>query len=87
MKVCFHTSDIFAMKPIKERKKYFDLCHKEALKRSLICKCIIENKAWTLELWGTKCQFLKYYWKTLIWHHEDGWSGVKRFISFSLAKN
>lgn len=82
VKVYFHTGDFFTMKSIEKRKEYFDFCREKALKSGLICRCILKDKIWTLELRGTKYQFLKYYWTTLILRHDDGWNGYKRFISF-----
>lgn len=64
-KICIHTYDIFDIKDATMRSRYFDFCHKKALNCGLVCRCIIRDSFTKLELWGTKRQFLKYYFQTM----------------------
>lgn len=65
-KTCIHTKDIFNIKDTEKKMKYFNSCHKKALKCGLTCRCIIDQPFMELELWGSKWQFIKYYVNTLL---------------------
>ncbi len=80
-KTGFHTYDIFNNEDVVTRWKYFNFCHKKALNCGLVCRCNIKDSVPKLELWGTKCQFLKYYLQTLT-KCQYKLEGVKRCISF-----
>lgn len=82
----FYTYDIFNIKDVTTRWKYFNFCHKKALNCGLVCRCIIKDSFMKLELWGTKRQFLKYYLQTMT-KCEYKWEGVKRFVSFLFEKD
>lgn len=82
-KIGFHTYDIFDIKDNDTRKKMFDSCHKKALKCGLQCRCIIDRD-WRLELWGFKCQFIKYYLITLFENVSKTY-GIKRLVSFIIV--
>ena len=79
-KTYFHTYDIFNNEDITERTRYFNSCHKAALRCGLTVKCIMEDEYPKLELWGNKSQFVKYYIKTLLKcvHKYDG---IKRLMT------
>ena len=51
-KIYFHTYDIFNNEDITERMRYFNSCHKAALRCGLTVKCIMEDEYPKLELWG-----------------------------------
>ena len=51
-KTYFHTYDIFNNEDITERMRYFNSCHKAALRCGLTVKCIMKDKYPKLELWG-----------------------------------
>ena len=76
----FHTYDIFNIKDVEKRMRYFDSCRKVALKCGLTVRCIIKDKYPKLELWGTKSQFVKYYINTLL-NCSYKFDGIKRIIS------
>lgn len=78
-KVRIHTRDIFNFNNARGMK-YFDLCHKEALKCGLTCRCITDQPFMSLELWGRKGSFIKYYTKTLLICKKKT-DGIKRLIS------
>ena len=81
-KTMFHTYDVFDIKDSKTRWKWFDICHNQALKCGLTCRCFIENPHFLkLELWGSKQQFIKYYFITLA-KTERKLEGIKRLMSF-----
>lgn len=65
-KIRFHTYDIFNIKDVEKTIRYFNSCHKAALKCGLTVRCITEDECLKLELWGTKSQFVNYYIKTLL---------------------
>ena len=79
-KIYFHTYDIFDNEDVTKRMRYFNSCHKAALRCGLTVKCIMKDKYPKLELWGTKSQFVKYYIKTLLKcvHKYDG---IKRLMT------
>ncbi len=80
-KIEFYTYDIFNIDNPIIRQKYFDFCHKTALKCGLVCRCAIDKPFEGLELWGTKYQFIKYYFKTIT-KNQSKINGIKRVISF-----
>ena len=65
-KTYFHTYDIFNNEDVTERMRYFNSCHKAALRCGLEVRCIMKEEYPKLELWGTKSQFVKYYIETLL---------------------
>jgi len=77
----FRTTDIFYIEGAEKGFKYFNLCHKKALKCGLVCKCIIDGSVLKLVITGTKYQFLKYYLHTLC-ENECKWDGIKRIALF-----
>ena len=79
-KTHFYTRDIFDNKDVTERMRYFNSCHKAALRCGLTVRCIMKDKYPKLELWGTKSQFVKYYTKTLL-KCEHKCDGIKRFMA------
>lgn len=79
-KIQFHTYDIFNIKDVEKRMRYFDLCHEAALRCGLTVRCIMKDKYPRLELWGTKSQFIKYYIKTLL-KCEYKHDAIKRIIT------
>lgn len=79
-KTNYHTYDYFTYKNAKQNKRCFDYCHKVALECGLACMCKIGDQHHPkLYLWGTKYQFLKYYFRTLTKNH--GVVGVKRLLA------
>lgn len=79
-KTKFHTYDIFDIKDDDRRKKMFDSCHKKALKCGLQCRRIVDPDL-SLELWGCRHQFIKYYLITLF-ENVNKIDGFKRLMSF-----
>ena len=79
-KIYFHTYDIFDNEDVTERMRYFNSCHKAALRCGLTVKCIMTDKYPKLELWGTKSQFVKYYIKTLL-KCAYKYDGIKRLMT------
>ena len=79
-KNCIRTSDIFNFEDEKKRMKYFDFCREAALKCGLMCKCHVNGIKTTLFMWGSKRQFIKYYFITLF-KTKYKVDGVKRIIS------
>ena len=79
-KTYFHTYDIFNNVDITERMRYFNSCHKAALRCGLTVKCIMKDEYPKLELWGTKFQFVKYYTKTLL-KCVYKYDGIKRLMT------
>lgn len=79
-KTYFHTYDIFNNEDVTERMRYFNSCHKAALRCGLTVRCIMKDKYLKLELWGTKSQFVKYYIKTLL-KCVYKYDGIKRLIT------
>lgn len=84
-KTKFHTYDFFDFEDAEKAMKFFNFCHKKALGSGLTCKCIIDDQFPTLELWGTKYQFVNYYLQTLT-KCEHVLDGVKCLLSFLLEK-
>lgn len=80
-KTMYHTIDIFDNVNPVTRMRYFDFCHKRALDIGLICKCSLKDRSSKLEMWGTKCQFLRYYLETLL-KCDYKMKGFKRWFSF-----
>lgn len=79
-KTYFHTYDIFNNEDVTERMRYFNSCHKAALRCGLTVKCIMKDKYPKLELWGAKSQFVKYYIKTLL-KCVYKYDGIKRLMT------
>lgn len=79
-----HTYDIFDIKDVKINKKYFNFCHKEALRCGMQCRCYIKQPYMKLELWGNKYQFIKYYLNTLS-KCSHKMNGVKRLASIIVS--
>lgn len=75
----YHTYDTFGndIKGIR----YFNFCRLKALDCGLTCRCIVENNAPKLEMWGNKHQFLKYYTIT-VFKCDKKFNGIKRIIEF-----
>ena len=81
----YHTEDVFYNKNKENRIKWLIRCRRIALKCGLTCRCIdVEGDTPKLEMWGTKRQFLKYYFKTLKFDAEII-DGVKRWFDFLLS--
>lgn len=78
-KIRFHTCDIFNIKDVEKKMRYFNSCHKAALKCGLTVGCITEDECLKLKLWGTKSQFVNYYIKTLL-KCSYKFDGIKRII-------
>lgn len=78
----FHTFDIFDNENLQTGIEYFKYCYGKALDCGLICKCILnEHEYPQLELWGTKTQFIKYYFVTLS-KCDYKIEGIKRLLKF-----
>lgn len=79
-KTYIHTRDIFDISDQNIRGRYFDFCYNKALECGIECRCYVESNVPNIELWGSKCQLIKYYLVTLTKcsHKLDG---VKRLIS------
>ena len=78
--ICFHTYDIFNNEDVTKRMRYFNSCHKAALRCGLTVRCIMKDKYPKLELWGTKSQFIKYYIKTIL-KCVYKYDGIKRLMT------
>ena len=57
-KTYFHTYDIFDNEDVTERMRYFNSCHKAALRCGLTVRCIMKDKYPKLELWGPNLNLL-----------------------------
>lgn len=80
-KTYIHTCDIFDEKSRKDRIDHYKFCYRKALKCGLTCKCFIDVDEPRLELSGTKRQFVKYYWLTLL-KTDYKIGGIKRLTKF-----
>lgn len=80
-KTYIHTCDVFNHGDEGARQRCFISCYKKALLNRGLINCVhYEDDRITLELWGTKYQFIKYYLLTLL-KTEHKVDGVKRLIS------
>ena len=80
-KIYIKTSDIFNYKDEVKRMKYFDFCHKKALKCGLICRCHIDGVNTKLFIEGSKWDIIKYYLITVFKTEDDTIDAVKRIVS------
>ena len=80
-KIYIKTSDIFNYKDEVKRMKYFDFCHKKALKCGLICRCHIDGVNTKLIIEGRKWDILKYYLITVFKTEDDTIDAIKRIVS------
>ena len=80
-KIYIKTSDIFNYKDEVKRMKYFDFCHKKALKCGLICKCHIDGVNTKLFIEGSKWNIIKYYLITVFKTEDDTIDAIKRIVS------
>lgn len=80
-KIYIKTSDIFNYKDEVKRMKYFDFCHKKALKCGLICKCHIDGVNTKLFIEGSKWNIIKYYLTTVFKTEDDTIDAIKRIVS------
>ena len=80
-KVYIKTSDIFNYKDEVKRMKYFDFCHKKALKCGLICRCHIDGVNTKLFMEGSKWDIIKYYLITVFKTEDDTIDAIKRIVS------
>ena len=80
-KVYIKTSDIFNYKDEVKRMKYFDFCHKKALKCGLICRCHIDGVNTKLFIEGSKWDIIKYYLITVFKTEDDTIDAIKRIVS------
>ena len=80
-KIYIKTSDIFKYKDEVKRMKYFDFCHKKALKCGLICRCHIDGVNTKLFIEGSKWDIIKYYLITVFKTEDNTIDAIKRIIS------
>lgn len=80
-KIYIKTSDIFNYKDEVKRMKYFDFCHKKALKCGLICRCHIDGVNTKLFIEGSKWDIIKYYLITVFKTEDDTIDAIKRIVS------
>ena len=80
-KIYIRTSDIFEYKDEVKRMKYFDFCHKKALKCGLICRCHIDGVNTKLFIEGSKWDIIKYYLITVFKTEDDTIDAIKRIVS------
>ena len=80
-KIYIKTSDIFNYKDEVKRMKYFDFCHKKALKCGLICRCHIDGVNTKLFIEGSKWDIIKYYLITVFKTEDDTIDSIKRIVS------
>ncbi|MDO5399001.1 MAG: hypothetical protein Q4G33_13845 [bacterium] len=84
-KIRIKTGDVFNIKSENIRQKYFDYCHKKALKCGIQCIAdITEEGFMILKMTGSKTQLVKYYLITLFktTHKADG---IKRLFSIIMT--
>ena len=84
-KVYIRTYDIFAYKDEVKRMKYFDFCHKKALKCGLICQCHIDGVNTKLFIEGSKLNIIKYYLITAFKTEDNVMDAIKRTSSLILT--
>ena len=84
-KVYIRTYDIFAYKDEVKRMKYFDFCHKKALKCGLICRCHIDGVNTKLFIEGSKLNMIKYYLVTVFKTEDNIMDAIKRISSLILT--
>ena len=80
-KIYIRTSDIFEYKDEVKRMKYFDFCHKKALKCGLICRCHIDGVNTKLFIEGSKWDISKYYLITVFKTEDNTIDAIKRITS------
>ena len=80
-KIYIRTSDIFEYKDEVKRMKYFDFCHKKALKCGLICRCHIDGVNTKLFIEGNKWDIIKYYLITVFKTEDNTIDAIKRITS------
>ena len=80
-KIYIRTSDIFDYKDEVKRMKYFDFCHKKALKCGLICRCHIDGVNTKLFIEGSKLDIIKYYLITVFKTEDKTIDAIKRITS------
>ena len=80
-KIYIRTSDIFEYKVEVKRLKYFDFCHKKALKCGLICRCHIDGVNTKLFIEGSKWNIIKYYLITVFKTEDNTIDAIKRITS------
>ena len=80
-KIYIRTSDIFEYKDEVKRMKYFDFCHKKALKCGLICRCHIDGVNTKLFIEGSKWYIIKYYLITVFKTEDNTIDAIKRIVS------
>ena len=84
-KIYIRTSDIFNYKDEVKRMKYFDFCHKKALKCGLICRCHIDGINTKLFIEGSKWNIIKYYLTTVFKTKDNTVDAIKRITSLIFA--
>ena len=80
-KIYIRTSDVFDYKDEAKRMKYFDFCHKKALKCGLICRCHIDGVNTKLFIKGSKWNIIKYYLITVFKTEDNIVDAIKRITS------
>lgn len=80
-KIYIKTSDVFDYKDEVKRMKYFDFCHKKALKCGLICRCHIDGVNTKLFIKGSKWNIIKYYLITVFKTEDNIVDAIKRITS------
>ena len=80
-KIYIRTSDIFEYKDEVKRMKYFDFCHKKALKCGLICRYHIDGVNTKLFIEGSKWNIIKYYLVTVFKTEDNTIDAIKRITS------
>ena len=80
-KIYIRTSDVFDYKDEAKRMKYFDFCHKKALKCGLICRCHIDGVNTKRFIEGSKWNIIKYYLVTVFKTEDNTVDAIKRITS------
>lgn len=80
-KIYIRTLDVFEYKDEVKRMKYFDFCHKKALKCGLICRCHIDGVNTKLFIEGSKWDIIKYYLTTVFKTEDNIIDAIKRITS------
>lgn len=84
-KIYIHTYDVFDISDPYKRQKMFTKCSKVALKCGLELRSVMKEGFISLELSGSKYQFVKYYIRTIS-VNENGMNCVKRILDIIKTK-
>ena len=79
-KIYIRTSDVFVGTDDEKQMEWFNFCRKKALELGIACKWNAESSNRTLFMEGSKRNFIKYYFASLL-KTERPVRGIKRLIS------